>query len=186
MRLLWHFALPFAVVMGLTVSPALPAVAQGEICFAKAMRGNGDLDEGTGKSQREAAADAISKCRATAWYPDTCRIVTSHCHAAPKLGGTNSHRWIDGLRQTKIPINWQSGLVAAAIHLLWIWHIVSKSALAVPTKAGLSLGVPIIQAALIYVLGSEGDIGLLELPIFVLPLGLGEFVASVGFKRHLK
>jgi hypothetical protein len=34
------------------------------------------------------------------------------------------------------------------------------------------------------VLGSDREIGLLELPIFAVPLGLGELVASVGFKRR--
>jgi hypothetical protein len=55
---------------------------------------------------------------------------------------------IDGLRQKNISVNWESGLVAAVIHLLWIWHIVSQKTLALPAKAGLGFGVPVIQTVL--------------------------------------
>jgi len=84
-------------------------------------------------------------------------------NALPRLGRSRS-------RQKKISVNWESGFFAAVIHLGWIWHIFSQKKLAQPAKAGLGFGVPIVQAALAYVLGSDGEIGLLELPIFALPI----------------
>jgi hypothetical protein len=188
MRLPWRLALIFAVVVGIAVPRAL-AVAQGPVavggnCFALATRWDHSVHNGSGKSLQQAEADALSNCRAYAYDPSTCRIVRSHCDAAQKSGATGDHRWVDELRQKKIPVNWASGLVAAIIHLAWIWHIFSQKTLARPAKAGLGFGVPVIQAALAYVLGSDGGIGLLELPIFALPLGLGELVASVSFKRR--
>jgi hypothetical protein len=163
-------------------------VAQGPIgdgCFAVARQGNGQIHLGGGKSLQEATADAMSKCFASARYPNTCQIIDrAYCNIPPKPRATSNHPWIDGLRQTKIPVNWTSVLVAAGVHLLWIWHIISQKTLAVPAKAGLGVGVLAIQSVLAYVLGSDGDIALLELPIFALPLGLGELVASVSFKRR--
>jgi hypothetical protein len=179
-----------AVVIGFAF-PRTLAVAQGPVavggdCFAMAMRADRSSYEGRGNSVQQAEADAKSKCRATARVPDNCVIVfgQSHCNIALKPGAAGDQRFIDELRQKKISVNWESGLVAAVIHLFWIWHIVSQKTLALPAKAGLGFGVPVIQAVLAYVLGSDGEIGLLELPIFALPLGLGELVASVSFKRR--
>jgi hypothetical protein len=188
MRLPWRLALILAVVIGVAIPLAL-AVAQGPVavgdnCFAVATRWDHSVHNGSGKSLLQAEADALSKCRAYAYDPSTCRIVRSHCDAAQKSGAVNDHRWVDDLRQKKISVNWESGLVAAIIHLAWIWHIFNQKTLAQPAKAGLGFGVPIIQAGLAYVLGSDGEIGLLELPIFALPLGLGELVASVSIKRR--
>jgi hypothetical protein len=140
--------------------------------------------EGSGRSAQQAQANALSKCRASARYPRTCEIETAYCNIARNPGTTSNYRWIDRLRQTKIPANWESGFAAAVIHLLWIWHIVSQTTLALPAKAGLGFGVPVVQAVLAYVLGSDGEIGLLELPIFALPLGLGELVASFSLRRR--
>jgi len=189
MRSSWRLALTTAIVIGSTIPLAPPALVQGAVavsddCSAVARQGNGRFHEGSGKSLLQAEADAISKCRASARHPFRCVIETAHCNIAQKSGAISNDRWIDGLRQKKIPVNWQSGLVAAFIHLLWVWHIVSQKTLALPAKAGLSFGVPVIQTLLAYVLGSDGEIGLLELPIFALPLGLGQLVASVSIKRR--
>jgi Domain of unknown function (DUF4189) len=190
MRLFWRLALMFVVAIAFAI-PRARAVAQGSVavsddCFAVAMRADRSSHAGSGKSLQQAEEDAISKCRAHAKYPDNCVIVigTAHCNIAEKQGAASDQRWIDGLRQKKISVNWESGLVAAVIHLFWIWHIVSQKTLALPANAGLGFGVPVVQAALAYVLGSDGEIGLLELPIFALPLGLGELAASVSLKRR--
>jgi hypothetical protein len=154
MRLPWRVALIFAVVIGIADWRAL-AVAQGPVavgdCFAVATRRDHSVYHGSGKSLQQAGADALSQCRAYAYDPSTCRIVTSHCDAAQKSGAISDHRWIDDLRQKKISVNWASGLIAAIIHLGWIWHIFSQKTLAQPAKAGLGFGVPVIQAALAYV-----------------------------------
>jgi hypothetical protein len=83
----------------------------------------------------------------------------------------------------KIPINWWTGLTAAGAQLLWLWHFIRQTALGAPAKAGLGVGVLTVQGILAYLLGSEGEIGLLEVPIFVLPLGMGELVANLSFRR---
>jgi hypothetical protein len=188
MRSLWRLALTIAAVVGFAIPLTPPAVAEGTIavgggCYALAIQGNGYVHSGSGQSLQQATTDAMSQCIASARHPDTCRIIdTPYCD---KPGATGNHPWIEGLRQTKIPIKWWSVLFAAAAHLLWIWHIISQKALPLPAKAGLGSGVFVIQAILAYVLGgSDGEIGLLELPIFVLPLGLGEFVASVSLRRR--
>jgi hypothetical protein len=188
MRLPWRLALMFAMAIGFAITRA-PAVAQrpvalGDDCSAVATRHDGTLHKGSGKLLQQAEVNALSRCRASAALPWTCRIVTSDCNIPRKPEATGNQRWIDGLRQKKISINWESGLVAAVIHLFWIWHIFSRETLAQPAKAGLGFGVPVIQAVLAYALGSDGEIGLLELPIFALPLGLGELVASVSLKRR--
>jgi hypothetical protein len=189
MRLLWRLVPMLAVLIGFNF-PQATAVAQGPVaagndCFALAMRAIGPPHEGRGKSLKQAEANALSNCRANAKFPDNCVIVIgkSYCNTAPNPEATSDHRFIDELRQKKITVNWESGFVAVVIHLAWIWHIFGQKTLAQPAKAGLGFGVPIIQAALAYVLGSDGEIGLLELPIFVLPLGLGQLVASVSLKR---
>jgi hypothetical protein len=191
MRSVWRLTAMIAVVMGFAIPLASPVVAQGAVvvgddCSAVASQGNGRLHEGNGKSLQQAEADAISKCRASARFPGTCEIETAHCNIARNPAAISHHRWIDRLRQKKISVNWESGLAATVIHLLWIWHIVSQKTLALPAKAGLGFGIPIIQGVLAYVLGSDGEIGVLELPIFALPLGLGELVASVSLKRRSK
>jgi hypothetical protein len=141
-----------AVVIGFAIAWA-PAVAQGPVavgdnCFAVATRFDRSIHNRSGTSLQQAEADALSKCRANAYCPLTCRIVTSRCNAAQKPEAISDQRWIDGLRQKKISVNWESGLVAAVIHLLWIWHIVSQKTLALPAKAGLGFGVPVIQTVL--------------------------------------
>jgi hypothetical protein len=189
MQSLWCLAPAVALTIGFAIPLAPSALAQeavvvGDNCSAVARQGNGQLHEGSGRSLQQAQADAMSKCRASARYPRTCEIETAHCNIAQNPGAISNDRWIDGLRQKKIPVNWESGFAAVVIHLLWLWHIVSQKTLALPAKAGLGFGVPVIQAVLAYVLGGDGEIGLLELPIFALPLGLGELVASVSFKRR--
>ncbi|SDT61411.1 hypothetical protein [Bradyrhizobium canariense] len=189
MRSLWRLALTTAAAIGFAILLALPAAVVGAVadegdCFAVARQGNGELHTGTGRSLQQAKAEAMSICTKVARYPGKCAIVRVHCDIAPESAAASNHPFIDGLRQTKVPVNWTSGLVAAAIHLIWIWHIVSQKTLGVPEKAGLGLGVPVVQAILAYALGSDGEVGLLELPIFALPLGLGEFVASISLKRH--
>lgn len=187
MRSLWRLSLTIVVVIGFAIPLAPPAVVAagvGDDCSAVAKRLDRKPYEGSGKSLEQADLDAISKCAAGAPNPDNCTIETHHCNATSTAGATSNQRWIDGLRQKKIPVNWESVLVAATVHLLWIWHIVSQNTLAVSAKAGLGFGVPLIQDVLAYVLGSDGEIGLLELPIFALPLGLGELVASFSFKRR--
>ena len=141
-----------AVVIGFAIAWA-PAVAQGPVavgdnCFAVSTRFDRSIHNGSGTSLQQAEADALSKCCANAYYPLTCRIVTSRCNAAQKPEAISYQRWIDGLRQKNISVNWESGLVAAVIHLLWIWHIVSQKTLALPAKAGLGFGVPVIQTVL--------------------------------------
>jgi hypothetical protein len=161
----------------------------------------------------QAIDNAMWDCTRFAWRPFTCHIIgTPNCDivlaprptftpvgqpgaAAERQPGAAAaerqpgaapapQRLIDVMRQKKIPINGANVLVAVAIHLLWVWHIIGQKMLAVPVKAGLGFGVTVIQALLAYVLGSEGEIALLELPIFVLPLGFGELVACVSFKRR--
>jgi hypothetical protein len=184
MRLSWRFVLMLALLLGFAL-PRVPAVAVGDDCFALAMRANGFSHQGRGKSLQQAEADAISRCRAAALHPNTCVIVIgqSHCDTAQKPAATSDHRFIDDLRHKKISVNWETGFFATVVHLGWIWHIFSQKTLKQPAKAGLGFGVPIIQAVLAYVLGSDGEIGLLELPIFALPLGLGQLVVSVTVKR---
>jgi hypothetical protein len=104
--------------------------------------------------------------------------------ATPYTKGTTSKSIKGWLRQKNIPVNWTFVFGAAVIHLLWIWHIFSQKMLALPTKEGLVFGVSVIQAILGSVLGSDGEIALLEIPIFTLPLGLGELVACASLKRR--
>jgi hypothetical protein len=185
MRSLGRLALTITAIVCVAISLGSAAEAQGttavgDSCFAKAMQGNGLIHKGSGDSLQQATADALSKCQASALYPDTCRIIGRHCNDP----GATSNPLIDRLRQTKIPVKWWSVLSATVLHLLWLWHIISQKTLGVRTKAGVGSGVVVVQAVLAYLLGSDGEIGLLELPIFVLPLGLGEFVASVSLRRR--
>jgi hypothetical protein len=190
---------------------AAGSVAGGYRCSAEARQGIGWIHPGKGDSPLQAEARAMSKCRAWAWHPETCQIVESHCRPPPPGPRaptvkpaivacvsppttpspstdtdwrTIGHRWVDGLRQKEIPINSASLSVAALIHLLWIWHIISFKTLAKPVKAGLGLGVLIVQTIFASLLGSDGEIPLLELSVFSLPLGLGELVASLSLKRR--
>jgi hypothetical protein len=91
-------------------SPWAPAVAQGPVavgdnCFAVATRFDRSIHNRSGTSLQQAEADALSKCRANAYYPLTCRIVTSRCNAAQKPEAISYQRWIDGLRQKSISVN---------------------------------------------------------------------------------
>ena len=188
MRLSWRFVPMLVVVIGFAF-PSAVAMAQGSAvggddCFALAMRHDRTQHQGKGPSRSQAEADAMKKCRATAVRPETCRIVigTTHCNEAQQSSPTSDHRLIDDLRQKKVSV-WQFGFVATVIHMLWLWHLFSQKLLPQSAKAGLGSCVVAIQVALSYVLGSDGDIALLELPIFVLPLGLGQLVASVSLKR---
>jgi hypothetical protein len=96
MRSPWRLALTLAVVIGFAIAWA-PAVAQGPVavgdnCFAVATRFDRSIHNGSGTSLQQAEADALSKCRANAYYPFTCRIVTSRCNAAQKPEAISDQR----------------------------------------------------------------------------------------------
>ena len=211
MRLPWRLALMFAVAIGFANAPA--AVAQGPIavgddCVAWATRHDRSMHMGSGTSPQQAEAYALWDCK-HALRPWTCRIVKSYCiqhtpvpitsptvapsipithqtttspiPVTPPKGVASGQPWMGELRQKKFPI-WNFGLLAVVTHIFWLWHF-SQKTLAQPVKAGLGSGVTVVQAILLYLLGGDGEIGLLEIPIFALPLGLGEFVASFSFKH---
>jgi hypothetical protein len=184
MRLTWRLALMLAMAIGLAFPRAVARAEQpltvGDDCFAWATRADGSSYEGRGKSPQLAKADAISKCYAARSHRGLCGIAVGSVNCNGASQATNDHRFVDELREKKVSV-WNFGLVGVVTHLLWLWHF-SQKTLAKPAKAGLGAGVTVIQAALLYLLGGDGEIGLLELPIFVLPLGLGELVASVSFK----
>jgi Domain of unknown function (DUF4189) len=153
-------------------------------CFAVARRRGGWIFPATSRSLTDAEADVLRQCRGPGIRPFICSIEKSDCDATSGIEKTKNHLSADRLRQVKIPINWWTGLTAAGAQLLWLWHFIRQTALGAPAKAGLGVGVLTVQGILAYLLGSEGEIGLLEVPIFVLPLGIGEFVANLSFRRR--
>jgi hypothetical protein len=151
-------------------------------CFAVARARFGQPFVAISPSLQQARANSLHECRAFAPVPTNCHLVTDRCDTSSSNTSSN-HSWAEKFGQTKIPVNWSTGFTAAAIQLLWLWHIISQKMLPAPTKAAVGLGGTIMQGVLAYALSGEDGISLLEAPIFVLPFGLGELVANFSYKR---
>lgn len=94
-------------------------------CFAVARGVSGRIYPATGRSLTEAEDDASRQCRrfeirgynARQFPVGICRIGRSDCDTTSGIGETKGHLWADRLRQTKIPINFWTGLTAIGAHL---------------------------------------------------------------------